>query len=272
MSFSTVPSFLNLLASHASSARFHRASDTEVVCPCQTPEGFRDPEFHLNLRSFGISGHQLSSGPINASTLAYKLVALGASGTPASPAIDPYNVVIASPSQVMLDLVWPKRGNVTDYRIYRSENGGNFIYNFNVHHNHGTYIDSTPLGAAGSGYVEPVLCNEEGEIPSAAVDVVVKAFVQPIQSTRATRLSTEYLQEIFGNIEADDHLGIFPFVWGGVTLNFSNWSQSGDDFIEYDGQRFFVVNANKIPDPGDGNPEHHWEVGLRLIEDTKLVG
>jgi len=108
-------------------------------------------------------------------------------------------------------------------------------------------------------------------LPANPVDVIVKAFVQPIQSTRATRLSTEYIQEVFGNVEADDHLGIFPVVWGGNRLEFSDWSQSGDDFIEYDGQRFFVINANMIPDPGDGYPEHHWEIGLRLIRTDGLA-
>lgn len=102
------------------------------------------------------------------------------------------------------------------------------------------------------------------------VDIMVKGFVQPIQSTRATRLSTEYLQEVFGHIEADDHLGIFPVVWSGQRLEFSDWSQHGDDFIEYDGQRYFVINANMIPDPGDGNPEHHWELGLRVIRSDGL--
>jgi hypothetical protein len=109
-------------------------------------------------------------------------------------------------------------------------------------------------------------------LSTGAVDIVVKAFVQPIQSTRATRLSTEYLQEVFGNIEADDHLGIFPFTWGGVTLDFDEWSQSGEDFIEYNVHRFFCVNANLIPDPGDGNPAHHWEVGLRMIRSDGLGG
>lgn len=166
---STVPSFLQLLTEHASPARFYRASNTGIPCPCRTSEGFRDPIWHLQ----------------------------------------------------------------------------------------------APPGT--------VICNEAGIIPS-PVDVVVKAFVQPIQSTRATRLSTEYLQALFGNVEADDHLGIFPIAWAGITLEFDDWSQSGDDFIEYDGQRFFVINANKIPDPGDGNPNHHWETGLRLISDEPLVG
>jgi len=54
-------------------------------------------------------------------------------------------------------------------------------------------------------------------------------------------------------------------------LNFRNWSQSGEDYLEYDGQRFLVVNANKIPDPSDGNPAHHWEAGLRLISSQVIT-
>jgi hypothetical protein len=165
---STVPAFLTLLNYHASYARYFRSSDSSVPCPCRTPEGFRDPGWHLS----------------------------------------------APPD--------------------------------------------TPV------------CNEAGMLPTDPVDLVVKAFVQPIQSTRATRLSTEYIQEVFGTVEADDHLGIFPISWGGVELKFDLWSQSGDDFIEYDGKRFFVINSNIIPDPGDGNPKHHHEVGLRLIRTDGL--
>jgi hypothetical protein len=167
---SLVPQFLALLNSNASDAVFHRV-DSLVECPCRTPEGFRDPAWHL-----------------------------------AAPA-------------------------------------------------------GTPM------------CNEEGMLPDPAHSVIitVKAFVQPIQSTRATRLSTEALEQLFGTVRADDHLGIFPIQWAGKTLDFRDWSMSGEDYIEYDGQRFLVVNANKIPDPSDGNPDHHWEVGMRLIDDTELV-
>ena len=120
--------------------------------------------------------------------------------------------------------------------------------------------------------LEPI-CDENGMLPDPdnTVDISVKGFVQPIQSTRATRLSTEYIEQMFGQIQADDHLGIFPCVWSNKTLDFRNWSQSGEDFIEYDGQRFNVVNANKIPDPDGGDPNHHWEVGLRLINDQPLA-
>jgi hypothetical protein len=160
---STVGSFVALASQRGSSVLFHRA-DSMIPCPCRTPEGFRDPEWH----------------------------------------------------------------------------------------------DANPT--------QPV-CNEEGMLPDPTntTEITVKAFVQPIQSTRATRLSAEYLTQMFGEIQSDDHLGIFPVDWQGKSLNFADWSQAGEDYIEYAGRRFIVVNANLIPDPSDGNPRHHWEVGLRLI-------
>jgi hypothetical protein len=159
----TIPRFKALLAQKASDTRYRRV-DSLVACPCRTPEGMRDPEWHFN-----------------------------------------------------------------------------------------------NMGAE--------ICNEAGFLadPAQTVDVIVKAFVQPIQSTRATRLTTEQVLVFFGEIQTDDHLGIFPYDWEGTTLDFRNWGRSGEDFIEYAEQRFFVVNANLIPDPDDGNPYHHWEVALRLI-------
>jgi len=165
---STVPQFQALLSAKASDVRYRKDSSL-IPCPCRTPEGFRDPEWH-----------------------------------------------IANPT-------------------------------------------------------EPI-CNEAGFLadPNATVDITVKAFMQPIQSTRATRLSTEQLIQMFGDIQADDHLGIFPVEWAGKTLDFYEWGSSAEDFVVYHGRRFTVVNANLIPDPDDGNPYHHWEVGARLISDAPL--
>jgi hypothetical protein len=109
------------------------------------------------------------------------------------------------------------------------------------------------------------VCNPAGMLPGTPVNVIVKAFMQPIQSTRATRLSTEQLIQMFGEIQADDHLGIFPMEWASQPINFRDWGGATEDYVEYNGQRFTIVNANLIPDPDDGNPEHHWEVGARLI-------
>lgn len=167
----TVDDFLNLLSGHASDVVFHRVLEAgEIPCPCRTPEGYRDPEWH--------AAHPL----------------------------------------------------------------------------------------------EP-MCNERGLLPGPGgeINLLIKAFVQPIQSTRATRLSTEYIEAAFGTVEADDHLGIFPESWGGVSLDFYSWSESGDEYITYNGRKFRVVNANLIPDPANGNPRHHWEAGLRLLSSEPLV-
>lgn len=165
---STVPQFLNLLSEKGSDIRFHK-DQSLIACPCRTPEGFRDPTWHL-----------------------------------------------ANPT-------------------------------------------------------EPV-CNEAGFLPDpdGTTDVIIKGFMQPIQSTRATRLSTEQLLQMFGSIEADDHLGIFPVEWAGKGIDFKSWGGSGEDFIEYANQRFTCVNSNLIPDPDDGNPYHHWEGGFRLISGEPL--
>lgn len=160
---STTADFANLLAGNGSDVIYHR-DDSMVDCPCLTPEGFRDPEWHEQ-----------------------------------------------NPSQ-------------------------------------------------------PV-CNEQGKLsdPSSTTNITVKAFVQPAQSTRLTRLGNEFVQAMFEEIQTDDHVGIFPCSWGGTTINFQDWSQAGEDYVIYNGRKFLSVNANLIPDPSDGNPFHHWEVALRLI-------
>ena len=119
----------------------------------------------------------------------------------------------------------------------------------------------------------PPVCNEDGMLsdPSTEIDVIIKGFVQPIQSTRATRLAEERGLIPAGEIQMDDHLAILPYDWNGVTLSFRDWGRSGEDFLEYAGQRFTVVNSNLLPDPADGNPYHHWELGLRLINDAAVT-
>ena len=110
-------------------------------------------------------------------------------------------------------------------------------------------------------------CNAAGMIsdPAAVIDFTMKAFVQPVQSGAVRRLTSEQLETMFGEVESDDHLGIFPVTWGGQEVDFYDWSGTTKDYIEYNNRRFTVVSVNLIPDPADGNPRHHWEVGLRLI-------
>jgi hypothetical protein len=111
------------------------------------------------------------------------------------------------------------------------------------------------------------VCNRAGMLPdpSTTVDVSIHGFVQPIQSTRATRLTDEILEVMFGEVQQDDHLGIFPVEWASTYLNFYDWGGAVEDWVVYNSRKYTVVNANLIPDPDDGNPEHHWEVGLRLV-------
>jgi len=116
------------------------------------------------------------------------------------------------------------------------------------------------------------MCGPDGMLPDVdnTIHMNVRAFVQPVTSARGAKLPVEFLPQLFGvDIEADDHIGLFPHEWNGIRLEFWDWGRSAEDFIEYDGRRFTVVNANLIPDPS-GDPRHHWECGLRLI--TNLDG
>lgn len=159
---STIPQFLSTVEKHASVVGYHR-DDSVTPCPCLTPEGYRDPIWHLQ--------------------------------HPAEP-----------------------------------------------------------------------VCNAAGMLPSAGTaDFTVKAFIQPVQAGAVRRLTTEQISQLFGEVEVDDHLGIFPVQWNGHTLNFFDWGLATEDWITYAGRRFTAVSTNLIPDPADGNPWHHWEIGLRLI-------
>lgn len=114
------------------------------------------------------------------------------------------------------------------------------------------------------------VCNEAGKLNPTVTNAPVKAFIQPAQSAAVRRLTSEYVLDLFGEVQTDDHLGIFPLAWGSVTFNFHDWSQAGEDFVLFDSNRYLVVSANKIPDPADG-AMHHWEVGLRLIKTERPV-
>jgi hypothetical protein len=105
---------------------------------------------------------------------------------------------------------------------------------------------------------------------STSTEINVRAFVHPVQAGAVRRLTSEQLQEMFGEIETDDHVGFFPVWWDGTFLNFYDWGQSAEDIVKYNGRDFTVVAVNLLPDPADGNPWHHWEVGLRLISSPTL--
>jgi hypothetical protein len=107
------------------------------------------------------------------------------------------------------------------------------------------------------------VCNEQGYLAAPAIQFQVQASVQPISVARSR--FAERADVLLGELQEDDHIGIFPVQWGGNTLDFSDWSSAGEDYIIYDNRRFMVVGADKLPDI-DGDPNHHFEVGLRLIK------
>ena len=113
-------------------------------------------------------------------------------------------------------------------------------------------------------------CNQAGMLsqPGTTASFNFKGWVQPVQAGAVRRLTTEQLLNLFGEIESDDHVGLFPVTWGGNTLNFYDWGLAGEDWISYNGRTFTVVNANLIAAPDTGDPWHHWETGLRLIKGT----
>ena len=164
---STKEDFIALLNAHGSDAIFHR-DESITQCPCVTPEGFRDPEWH----------DANSTAPV---------------------------------------------------------------------------------------------CNERGFLPDpgTTIDLTVKAFVQPSQSTRATRMSPEYISAMFGEIQEGDHIGIFPCIWGTATVEFYDWGQSGEDWVFYNGRYYTIIAANLFAAPDTGESRHHWEVGMRL-RDTPI--
>lgn len=109
------------------------------------------------------------------------------------------------------------------------------------------------------------ICNEQGFL-AIITEFTVKASVQP--ANWGYRRANQRVNDIFGEIQKDDKLGIFPCNWSGHVVDFRNWSDAGEDYILYDGQRYICVAADKVPDI-DGDPAHHWEVGLRLLKSDR---
>lgn len=106
-------------------------------------------------------------------------------------------------------------------------------------------------------------CNEQGMLDAVVNDFIFKGSIQGAL-TRQMRES-QIDDRVLASINADDKLGIFPCSWNGHTLDFTNWSEAGEDYVLYDGHRYTIVAADKWPDV-DGDPNHHWECGLRLLD------
>lgn len=117
---------------------------------------------------------------------------------------------------------------------------------------------------------EPV-CNELGMLP-VVTQFTVKAAVQPISAGGIRRSRPdELVNRLFpAEVQQDDHIGVFPVTWGGNQLEFDLFTDTGESYIIYDGRRFTVVAHDKLPDV-DGDPNHHWEIGLRLVDPARVT-
>lgn len=105
------------------------------------------------------------------------------------------------------------------------------------------------------------LCNERG-ILAVVTEYTVKGSIQPAMT--ANRRMSQRANDLLGDVQRDDKVAILPCTWGGHTLNLDGWSDAGDEYLTYDGKRYTVVAVDKVPDV-DGDPNHHYEAGLRLL-------
>jgi hypothetical protein len=264
---SQVARFLSLCQNRGSTIRYHR-DESMMACACRTPEGFRDPVFHAQYPDEPICNEEGMLPYFTDGFLAVVTIPGGAEQFMWSPWVPNYLTISMPQFNFLL-------GQPVDHVVATTLDIPGVSY-------YTTYLVGDPrVAATAAGLTLPDNTgtrNPTGSTrntpttgTSGVSDFNIKGFMQPIQSTRATRLSTEQLRVMFGEIQADDHLGIFPYEWAGKKLDFYDWGRSGEDYVEYNGRRFTVVNANLIPDPSDGNPAHHWEVGARLMTSEPLT-
>lgn len=109
------------------------------------------------------------------------------------------------------------------------------------------------------------VCNEQGFLTD-PIEFTVKASIQPFR--RRGNIPAQRADANLQDVRQDDKFGIFPVTWNGHTLDFSGFSEAGEDYIIYDNCRYVPVSADKLPDI-DGDPDHHWEISLRLVKTAR---
>lgn len=107
---------------------------------------------------------------------------------------------------------------------------------------------------------EPV-CNEQGYLTE-PVEFVFKGSIQPASTTY--RRVSQRAEVLLGDVMVGDKFAVLPCEWGGNVIDLDDWSEAGEDYLMYDSKRYTVVSFDKLADV-DGDPSHHWEVGLRLL-------
>jgi hypothetical protein len=280
---SNIARFNALLSVNGSDAEYHREG-AGTPCPCLTSLGYRNLKWHQPVEVAYEPGDvpfaAVASGGGNVTgsvryVVGYRWEIPGHAVfdklTTFSAPLITLNEIVSVIFEEFHAADFPP-DPVTSIRLYRSLNDGALVQI-------GQWADIVPpvnennlpnvVGPA--PVAPPPMCNEQGLIPTVLVSLPVKAFIQPVQAGAVRRLTAEYAQQLFGEVEMDDHLGIFPLSWNGVDLDFFSWSMGGEDYVRYDGRRYIVVSGNKIPDPSGGGP-HHWEVGLRLVKTERNVG
>jgi hypothetical protein len=114
------------------------------------------------------------------------------------------------------------------------------------------------------------ICNEVAWLPTVD-EFPIKAAIQAVSAggIRRSRAS-ELIEGMFpGEVRTDDHIGIFPVTWQGHTLELADFSDTGEDYILYDNRRFIIISNDKLPDI-DGDPNHHWECGMRITRPDRV--
>lgn len=273
----SVKSFLRLVDAKGVRVLFHKES-LGTYCPCRTEQGFRDPEKHLAAQNL-VSGFTIShDNPIIiGNTIVYYYVyPIIASEDPNNSSvgmIGPPSIIStidAASYRVTLNInILPILGDsLRAIRIFRSVgNLDSFEQMPDLAPTSQQWNDISDIGSLGivgdSSHFDIPVCNDDGIIP--VIDErTIKGFVQPaFISSRS--ISNQFITQAFGQIQADDHFGFFPMTYKDEAIDFSNWSDAGSDWVEFNDMRFLAITQNVAPAPDNASVSHHWEVALRRI-------
>lgn len=258
------------------------------LCPCRTRQGFRDPEKHKALAHLLASYNNTTPGsnlPVPDGTqFNYLFIPYLISE---EPGIDGYigrgellttSSVAGNTFQFVVQVPPALRKTLSHIDVWRS--GGDLLHferiiSLTPQQPDPTVIfwtDQQPyrqLTLVKLSQADVPECNDDAIIP-VIFERKVKGFVQPAFISTRSR-SNQILIEQFGEMQADDHIGVFPLQYENYQLDFTDWSDAGSDWIEFNGLRFIAVAWNLLPAPDDASVNHHWEVALRRINNDRTI-
>lgn len=277
----TTKSFERLVERKGANITWHRENNSNP-CPCQTRLGFRDPAKHLAIWSI-VSGHSTTPDTNHimalptGTVLTYLFMPLIVSDLNITGYIGPgkqiqVNYVPGLTTRFDIEIPKALQKNLQQIDVWRSGDDETHFENVGtITPDMTEFVDGSIFYRSGSmvpyNQVDVLECNDDAMIP--IVDERrVKGFVQPAFISTRSR-SDQILLEAFGEMQADDHIGVFPLTYDEYALDFSDWSDAGSDWLEWNGLRFIAVTANLLPAPDNANVNHHWEVALRRINQDK---